>query len=84
MAAAQDDGNILGYLPRNGEHTKEELCPKWQVGCDQFEDDTSWKVLNFYKTVFVKREHTFSVIEKDQEERHILFGYNRCASLKSI
>lgn len=81
MAAAQDDGNILGYLPRNGEHTKEELCPKWQVGCDQSDDDTSWKVLNFYETIFVKREYTFSFIEKDQEERQILFEYNKVCAL---
>jgi len=82
VAVAKADGNILGYLPlcTNNEKDTTQLYPMWQVGCGQSDDETRWKVHDFKSRVFhVQREHTFSVCNKYEDERQILFGYNRCA-----
>jgi len=79
VAVAKADGNILGYLPLCERDTT-QLYPEWQVGCGQSDDETRWKVHDFTSRVFhVQREHTFSVCNKYEDERQILFGYNRCA-----
>ncbi len=89
VAIAKADGNILGYSVSyctNNNKDITQLDPEWQVGCGQSDDETRWKVhdvKNFKsRVVYVQREHTFSVCRKYEDERQILFGYNRCALAK--